>query len=385
MSDFDRIRPYRDDEVPEVIERILKHPDLPPAACKFILPSVFHGTRLGVWLVRRLLNLKTRNLKTVYDCQMLIAGYFERLIESTTTGLTVSGIEHLDPSKRYLFMSNHRDIVMDSGLINFLIHARGHETSRMAIGDNLLAHGLAADLMKLNKSFVIERGNSGTRAQYAALSRASAYIRHSLEENVSVWIAQKQGRAKDGFDRTDPALLKMLSLAFSEGCDGARQINMLKAYRLAPVSVSYELDPCALAKAHELRVIDTTGSYAKSEAEDVRSIITGLIEAKGRVHVHFSKPLEGLAVEDPKELAQLIDRHIVGGLRVFPTHVAAARSLGSVTEAAHVAPDVDVMRAFEAEAASCPSEERVYWYRQYANLVLNRMELGVTQCVPGNE
>ena len=390
MDEFENIRPYHDGEVREVVERIVNHPDLAKAAAKLLLPGILRGTTVGEWVTNLLLRVKTRDLDTVDACQTVIADYFANLVEETTVALTHSGIENLTPGQPYLFTSNHRDIVMDSSLINYLIHNHGHETCRMAVGDNLLTHDLAADLMKLNKSFVVDRSARGTRAGYRVLARTSAYIKHSIDEGVSVWIAQREGRAKDGYDRTDPALLKMLSLAHRDKAalnksDGDPLRSMIEAYQLVPVSVSYELDPCALAKAHELFVTATEGCYAKSAEEDVESIITGLVGMKGRVHVHFSAPVEPRAFESPDELAEHIDRSIVGGLKVFPTHVAAAKEMGmEEIEPAQVPEQADVMALFEAERDRCPESERPFWLEQYGNLIKNRLACGVVGVNPSD-
>jgi hypothetical protein len=154
----------------------------------------------------------------------------------------------------------------------------------MAVGDNLLSSSLAADLMRLNKSFVVERSVAGARAQYQALSRTSRYMQQSLQQGISVWIAQRQGRAKDGFDRTDPALLKMLLLAYRDKTTADLPMErMLQMAPAVPVSVSYELDPCGPSKAHELAVIDQQGVYEKSPQEDLNSMVKGLMGHKGRL------------------------------------------------------------------------------------------------------
>ncbi len=375
MSDFDRIRPYHDHEVPEVVQRIVNHPQLPTAAAKIVMPEALKTTGIGAWLARWLVQQKTRKLTTVADCQLLIAEYFEDLIAATTRGLTVSGLENLDPKQPYLFTSNHRDIVMDSSLMNYLLHEAGFPTCRMAVGDNLLKHELAADLMRLNKSFVIERDVTGTKAAYKVLHRTSRYIRQSIEEGVSVWIAQREGRAKDGWDRTDPAILKMLGLAHKEvgGSDGVE--NMVARYTVVPVSVGYELDPCAGAKAHELYLTDRDGGYAKADEEDVQSIITGLVGQKGRVHIHFGEPIPE-SCDSPPVLADAIDRSVLGNMRVYPTQVKAAQILGEVEpEGAEVSELPDVMSNFDTELAACPDEERPFFLIQYGNLIKNRREL----------
>lgn len=373
MSEFEAMRPYHDDEVPAVVARILEHPDLPFGAANLLLPAFLRGP-IGQWLVMRRLRAQAGRARTVADCQLILAEYFQRLIDQTSQGVTVSGLENLSPEQRYLFISNHRDIVLDSGLLNFVIHRAGHTTSRMAVGDNLLRHELAADLMKLNKSFVVTRGASGTRDGYRIAQRTSRYVKESLSEGVSVWIAQKEGRAKDGWDRTDPALLKMLALAHKPKATALQA--MVEHSQLVPVAVSYELDPCAAAKAHELSVTAATGSYAKREAEDVQSIITGLIGQKGRVHVHIGKPIAH-AFQNAQELAMIIDKEIVGGLRVFPTHTAAADTSGVDHQGPDVPEHSGVMSAFNKEFRNIDASEQPFWLDQYANLLRNRSDLGI--------
>ena len=376
MQEYDSIRPYDDHEVPEVVDRVISNPEFGKAASRLVMPGFLQGTSLGDWATYLYLRLKTRNLRTVDDCQLFIADYFERLVTETVEKLTVTGLDALDSDGVYLFMSNHRDIVLDSGLLNFLIHGAGHATCRMAVGDNLLTNELAADLMRLNKSFIVERNVSGARATLTAFPRTSSYIRHSLEEGVSIWIAQREGRAKDGWDRTDPALLKMLTLAYRENQETLR--GFLQRVQLVPVSISYELDPNALRKAHELKVIAEHGRYDKSAEEDLQSMILGLVGNKGRVHLHFSPPMSG-DYDNPDSLAAAIDRCILGGMRIFPTHIAAAKTLGdAVARDADVPELTKVTACFESQLDACPTDERDFLLLQYANLLRNRKELGIT-------
>jgi hypothetical protein len=374
MSEFDSIRPYCDAEVSEVLSRIIGHPDLPSAAAKFVMPDALAQTVFGAWATRLFLRNKMRNITSVAECQQVIAEYFEKLIKDTSFGVTVTGLEQLNRDQCYLFTSNHRDIVLDSGLLNYYIHQAGHETCRMAVGDNLLEHDLAADLMKLNKSFVVHRGARGTREGYRILTRTSKYIRDSLADGVSVWIAQKEGRAKDGWDRTDPALLKMLSLGYR---DSAEPLNtMVEDSQIVPVSISYELDPCASAKALELHRTAVDGSYAKSAEEDVESIITGLIGKKGRIHLNLGDPIRG-DFESPQALAETIDEGILGGMCVFPTHVEAARLSGEEVADSTVSVLPESLEIFGQELGRLESDVQPYYLLQYANLIRNRRDIGL--------
>lgn len=377
MQNFDAIRPYRDDEVPGVIDRLAHDPALLRAAAAFFVP------RLARWLppvaqfvARRVIERRTAGLDTVRDLQLWLSDYMARVIRETIVDLTVAGLESLPPGQACLFVSNHRDIVMDSALLNYLLHGAGHRTARVAVGDNLLTERYAADLMRLNKSFVVERSVTGTKAVYQAINRTSAYIRHSLEDGESVWIAQREGRAKDGLDRTEPALLKMLSLAYRKELGGFGEL--LERVRLVPVSVSYELDPCDLRKAHELFVAEREGRYVKRPGEDLASIVDGITGFKGRVHLHVAPPLEG-DFADPEAMAAALDRIVVGNMRVFPTHVAAARRMGLTCADSADEPMPRVMRAFENRYESCPEAERPYWLGGYGNLITNRHDLDVAR------
>jgi len=375
MQDFEAIRPYRDDEVPAVIRALCRDPDLLRAAAVFFAP---HLAAWFPWLARRLAQrfmiMRTRHLESVEDVQEWLSGYMKRVIRDTIAELSVEGLENLTPGQPYLFVSNHRDIVMDAGLISYVIHQAGHATVRSAVGDNLLAEPYAADLMRLNKSFVVDRSVSGTKAVFKSLSRTSAYIRHSLEEGVSVWIAQREGRAKDGFDRTDRALLKMLALAYR------KEINhfgdLLRHVRLIPVSVSYELDPCDQRKAHELWVRERFGSYTKPNNEDLQSMVDGIMGYKGRVHLKFSAPLDG-EFEDAESMARALDRAIVEGLRIFPTQVEAAERLGMPVPAERLEALPKVTTLFRGRVETCPAEELPFLLAGYANLLRNREELRV--------
>ena len=372
VMDFDPIRPYRDHEVPDVLARISRSSQLAAAAKHLVLPNFLAQRFFAPWLTKLVLQLSVRNLRNVDDVQRLVSKYFEQLVDNSTDALTVSGLEHLDPTRQYLFISNHRDIVMDSSLINLLILRAGKETCRMAVGDNLLNNPLAADLMRLNKSFVVERDLASARAGYRAMTRTSQYIRHSLQEHVSVWIAQRQGRAKDGFDRTDPALLKMLLLAHRKQPDP--MASLLNNGALVPVSLSYEIDPCGPAKARELAAIDRNGHYAKGEQEDLHSMIQGLVGEKGRVHVHFNAPI-GDDCNNVEDLAKRLDQAIVGGIRVFSTNRYADSVL--VGQASEHSVGSKAMNILQSQLSDCADFERPFLLQQYANICVNRRELGL--------
>lgn len=382
MHNFESIRPYSDDEVAGVIRRLSHDPALLRAAAAFFAPRL---SRIAPWIARHLagrtIRRRTTGLDSVHAVQLWLAEYMARVIRETIHELTVEGLEHVPHGRPHLFLSNHRDIVMDSALLNFLLHEAGYRTFRAAVGNNLLSEPFAADLMRLNKSFVVVRDVSGTKAMYQALNRTSAYIRHSLEEGESVWIAQRGGRTKDGFDRTDPALLKMLSLAHRK--ELGRFGDLLERVSLVPVAVSYELDPCDRRKAHELYRIARDGRYQKEPGEDVASMVDGIIGYKGRVHIRLAPPLQG-DFPDPDSMAAALDRIIVGGMRVYPTHVEAARRLRVSCADSPEPPLPRVMRAFQTRIEECPEPERPYLLGGYGNLLRNRQALGLDQDAGGD-
>ena len=370
MEEFEAIRPYSDAEVPTILARLAQDADLRQAVAPFLFPRASRALPpLARLLTGRLVRHQAGRLHTVEEVQKHLAGYMEKLIEETILDFRVSGLERLEVGQPYLFISTHRDIIMDTGLVNFAMHSAGHATTRIAVGDNLLGKAWAADLMRLNKSFVIERSLTGAKAVYQSLQRASAFIRASLEASESVWIAQREGRSKDGLDRTDPALIKMLALAWRD--EVADLGDLCTRIRVAPVAITYELDPGAPRKARELRIREAEGKYDKPEGEDLISIAEGMLGFKGRVHLHFGAPVAG-SFDSAEALAETIDREIVAGLKVFPTHVAAAQRLGLPALPAAAPENAEVDAAFVQQVSACPEPQRPYLFQQYANLIRNK-------------
>ena len=372
MDEFEDIRPYRDADVGPAVFALADDPVFVAFASHFAAPGL--GSRVRPLLhplVRRLIKRQARRLHSVDDLQLVVARYLRMLLRGTSDGMTVTGLDALDTSHAYLFVSNHRDIAMDPTLLNYALWLEGHATTQVAIGDNLLGTGFRSDLMRLNKAFVVYRDVSGAKAALNAMRRTSAYMRTMLDAGESVWIAQRQGRSKDGVDRTEPALLKMLQLAYRG--DTASLGEWLRRVRLAPVSISYEIDPCAPIKARELYFRDTAGRYDKGPEEDAESIETGIAGFKGRIHLHFSPPVEG-DYADADELAQHLDRRIVSNLVDYPTHEhARERTNGGDGDLAATSPRA--RKAYLAGLAECPEEHKPYFLLQYANQVENKRTL----------
>ena len=372
VDNFDDIRPYQDSEVVGVVERLIRDPDLVNSAAAFLVPRWhrFHPGSARVF-ARQILRRRTRELTSINDVQVMLSTYFEHMIRRTTDGFSCTGVERLDRDLPYLFVANHRDIAMDSGFMNYALWSNGLATSQIAVGDNLFSHGFESDLMRLNKSFVVVRNEKGLKAQYAAVTRTSNYIRSTLDAGDSVWIAQREGRSKDGFDRTEPAILKMFMLAYRNDADESVS-TWLRQVQLVPVAISYEVDPCAGMKARELYLTERDGKYEKRANEDLESIVAGIVGFKGRVHLNFAEPI-GQDFESVEALATEIDERIAGGIESYPTyHEAEGRLTG---RASHVGLDGEVSRAFEDALNALPDRQRPFYLLQYANQIRNRREL----------
>lgn len=381
MGQFKNIRPYHDDEVPEVIERLAKDNEFINTLLEFRFPHL--GTAFG-WLLRPFVAYKLKlylsQIHDIHDVQLRVADYVKHSISVSIDHFEYSGHERLTKDTAYLFMANHRDIVMDPTLTNYALHLLGINTPRIAIGDNLLQKQFVADLMRINKSFVVQRSITGRKEKLAVYQQLSSYINFSLRhERESIWIAQAEGRAKDGNDETDPALLKMLHISRKNESFS----DVIGSLNLLPVSISYEYDPCDVMKARELYIRATEGKYTKVKGEDDRSIALGISGYKGDVHVHFGEPIKS-GFEDAKELAELVDQQIRGNYHLFPVHYLAyamwdkadanipVPAIESLFSAAKIA---KAKEEWQKRLTACPVEHQPYLIMQYAYPVYNEYKL----------
>ncbi|WP_049723669.1 1-acyl-sn-glycerol-3-phosphate acyltransferase [Gilvimarinus polysaccharolyticus] len=385
MTDFDDIRPYNDSEVRPVLDRILADPELAEAVTRLKFPRL--AGPLGFILrplVTQVMRRELAGVDSVYKFQSVIEKYMRRMIESTTTETTHSGLDKLDPNRAYLFVSNHRDIAMDPAFVNWSLFRGGFKTQRIAIGDNLLTKAYVSDLMRLNKSFIVNRAAKAPREKLKAAKKLSAYIHHSLTlENSNVWIAQREGRAKDGNDLTNSAVVGMLTLNRPKAQSYADYIRELA---IVPVSISYELDPCDTAKARELHQQRTSGTYQKGDQEDVQSIARGITGQKGHVHVAFGDVLSDDFADTDAVTAE-IDRQIWSN---YVLHSSNCMAFDQIGEEARLLPYSDksvpyepnnliAARAnFEARLQAVPADYRDIVIAMYANPV--RHKLAATGC-----
>lgn len=313
----DYIRPYFDEEVPEALHRVCEEPDVMPVL-EFIYKDKAEAMRQYLLTI-----------KSVFEFQKNVIGKFVLSIgEMTTDSLSINGIEKHKDNTKYLYISNHRDIIMDAAFLDTLMLEYDIDTAQNAIGDNLCAKQWITDLMKLNKSFIVKR--SGTpRDIYNASVKLSAYIRKQITEGKdSVWIAEREGRAKDSNDTAQESVLKMLSMSSGKNMkQGFMDLN------ITPVSISYEFDGCDYLKAKEFQQKRDNADYKKTKADDVLSMKTGVLGYKGQVHYEvtncINEELDKMVADDANRatvieaVLQLIDQHIHKNYRIYPINYVA--------------------------------------------------------------
>lgn len=380
MSNFDDIRPYHDAEVRPTLDRLLQDPELVRAitALRFPRAASWCGWLLQP-LVKRYLHRQMASVQDVTSFQQVVEGYMNQMIDSTMSGLSVSGLDKLNANQAYVFVSNHRDIAMDPAFVNMALYRSDFQTVRIAIGDNLLTKPFVSDLMRLNKSFIVNRSATAPREKLKAAKHLSAYIHHSVaNDNANVWIAQREGRAKDGNDATNSAVVGML------GLNKVKTDNLgdyLQQLNIVPVSISYEWDACDRAKANELYQVQQQGSYEKAEHEDVQSIAAGITGEKGHVHVAFGEPLQQ-AFSNTDDVAAEIDRQVLVNYVLHPTNLMAYQQLHQGNLPAQVQALIDAVEATEWAAVQAqfhqrlqtiPAEQRDIWLGIYANPVVNKL------------
>lgn len=319
MSDksFDKIRPLYDHEIKPALKRITEQPQF-----KSIVDYLYPDRSVEE------LAATIRSYDNIHDLQTItMADIFRRIIDKTTAGITAEGLEKLEKGKPYLFVSNHRDIVLDPAIHFYIMVENGFDTGQIAFGDNLMLSPLFVDIAKVNKVLTVFR--NGTMKEKLQNSKTlSAYLRYLVtERKESVWIAQRNGRTKDGNDRTDPGLLKMFQLSYS----GDIIENGLAELNIVPVSISYEYEPCDELKALEI-YLTRLGTFQKKPGDDYTSILTGLKQYKGRMHLAYGDPIEHEFLEGKRgdhrndffnNVALAIDHHMVCNFKLWPNNYIA--------------------------------------------------------------
>ena len=314
---FDDIRPYYEDEIPAAMKRIA-------ASSSFPLLSSYVYPDEAVKDVRE----RVAGFKTVREFQQETMSLMnKRVIDLTISDFSCTGLERLSKDNSYLYVSNHRDIVLDSSLLQYFLNANGYDTTEITFGANLMMNQLVVDIGKSNKMFKVERPGGNIKEFYKGSKHLSEYIRYVIKEKKqSVWIAQRNGRTKDGNDSTDQGIIKMFCLSEPED-----KIKALADLHIVPVSISYEWESCDILKALELYESQYT-KYTKKPGEDLNSILTGIIQYKGQVHIEICQPISKAELssldsltknEYHKAVASLIDSRIHTAYRLYPNNYIA--------------------------------------------------------------
>jgi len=360
---FADIRPYAEAEIAPAMRRIADS-ELFPLLASYVFPD------RKIDDVREHIRSITTTARFQHEVMSKVN---EQVIKRSMTDFTYNGIDNLDRDARYLFVSNHRDIMLDSSLLQYILHINGHETTEITFGANLMSHPLVIDIGKSNKMFRVERGGN-IREFYQASLLNSEYIRHTIsEKRQSVWIAQRNGRTKDGMDRTEPGLVRM----FASSMPGDK-IRALSELNIVPVSISYEWETCDILKTLELYA-SRFGKYVKRPGEDLNSILTGIVADKGHVHIEICNPLnidellvfEGLTNQEYfKAVARIIDRRINASYHIHPTNYIAYDMRYGMTKYSD-------RYTSDQRQAFCDRLESLSCYSDYEPVVLMDIFLGI--------
>jgi len=320
IHNFDDIRPYRNDEICTVLTRLLDDPMF-----NNILKKYMKYGEVELVQIKEAIRA-TKSIEVFQD--KFIVPFINQILASSSHGLTMNGLENLDKNQRYLYISNHRDIILDSALLNVKMHASGFSPTEIAIGSNLLIFPWINDFVRINRSFIVKR-NIPVKQMLTSSRLLSHYIRQMITKGTdSIWIAQREGRAKDGNDVTQPALLKMLNMSNGDGFfEGFEEL------KIVPMAISYEIEPCGNEKVAELKKREADPNFQKTEKDDLMSMVSGLSNQKGKIHIQFGKQIDEEVLhrianepgmnERLKLLAEHIDKEIYKNYKLFPNNYIA--------------------------------------------------------------
>jgi 1-acyl-sn-glycerol-3-phosphate acyltransferase len=371
---FEALRPYYDSESEVVMKRIAHH-------------ESYHKAMAYLWpeMSKEQVIEKALNTKSPYEFQ---TGYMReaiwKIVNTTSAGLSWSGLEHLDKNKAYLYIANHRDILLDSAILQIILDKEEFETSEITFGSNLMDQGFITDFGRMNRMFTVKR-EGNVKELYDISRQLSAYIRHTVaDKNVSVWIAQRNGRTKDGNDLTQTGLLKMLNMS------GSKDFRQSFAdLQIVPLTISFEYEPCDALKVQELYLSSLHTKYVKAPGEDLNSILTGIMQPKGKIHVAFGKPIgEDLSEIDkaPNEnekiklLANYIDKQIYHNYKLNPVNYIAYDLLNenAVFENSYTSKEkADFIAYIDSKIGALNGEPEVLkqlFITLYANPVINKLK-----------
>lgn len=373
MTKFDSIRPFYDSEVNEALKSLLHHPMM-KAMMDFTFPEIDEST----WKdqLSRTHSIRDFQINFVYQS-------IQRVLERSSEGLTTSGFDKLEPNTPYLFISNHRDIILDTSLLNVSLFDHGLVMTASAIGDNLVQKEFLLKLSKLNRNFLVKRGVSPRELLLSSKLMAEFMYQLLSKENRSVWIAQREGRTKDGNDATHQGVLKMIAMASDEeNC-----MDFFKKLKIVPVSISYEYDPTDALKMPQLLALSKDEVYIKEKNEDFITLLSGIIGQKKRIHIHVGDILETeyekIKAENDNNnkqiqaLAQVIDDSILQSYKLWPTNFIAYDILNNTATFAHLYDDKERQlfeRRLEMRIDAENETMKAGFLAMYANPVVNKLK-----------
>ncbi|CAA9196896.1 1-acyl-sn-glycerol-3-phosphate acyltransferase [Flavobacterium collinsii] len=373
MQRFDAIRPFYDSEINEALHDVVNHPMM-----KTMMNFTFPEVADEVWKEQL---KKTHSIRD-FQCNF-IYNTIQKVLEKSSEGLTTSGFEKLEKNTSYLFISNHRDILLDTTLLNVCLFEHGLVMTASAIGDNLVKKAFLSTLAKLNRNFLVLRGLT-PREMLQSSKLLSEYIGQLLlRENRSVWIAQREGRTKDGNDETNPGVLKMIGM----GSDEPNLMDYFKKLKIVPVSISYEYDPTDVLKMPQLMAEANNEVYIKEKNEDFMTIISGVMGTKKRIHISVGDVLDteidqivaenDNANKQVQALAQVIDDSVLKNYQLWPTNFIAYDILNETNRFAHLYKESEKSlfeRRLEMRIGSDNPVTRQGFLAMYANPVVNKLK-----------
>lgn len=375
-TEFDEIRPYYDEELPPIYEELIADPAFQKAVSGAIPQVPFP-----------LLAQKMRACKTKLEFQKTFCyGILWNIAKEHTDGLTLDHTALADKSEAYTYISNHRDIILDSGFLSILLVDQGMDTVEIAIGDNLLIYPWIKKLVRVNKSFIVQRALT-MRQMLESSARMSRYMHYTIaEKKQSIWIAQREGRAKDSNDRTQDSVLKMLAM----GGEGD-VIDRLMELNIAPLAISYEYDPCDFLKAKEFQLKRDIEGYKKTTQDDLVNMQTGLFGYKGKVHFQTAACINDALSQMDRSLSKpelfaristLIDERIHANYRLYSGNYIAHDLLAGKREFAshYTAEDQSRFEAYvqkQLDKIDIPNKDVPFLYEKlllmYANPLTNKL------------
>ncbi len=337
LTEFESISPYTDEQASEALGKLADHPMVGQAS-HYFFPEEAPDFLKNV----------LKRIKTIDEFQVLVMQRFVRwVIEHTAKNFSYDGISNIDPSKRFLALSNHRDIIMDPAITQLVLHTNGIPMTEIAVGDNLITSKEIEYLIRSNRMIKVVRGISA-RELYLSSQLLSKYIRINItEQRSSIWLAQRQGRTKNGYDVTEQGLLKMLDMSGTADF----QTNF-EELNIIPMSISYEYEPCDILKARE-NVISRKHKYVKAEGEDLNSIMVGIMQPKGSIHLNIGKPLtsEEIAAASQcdkndryQQIRHAVDIRVIEGYKLWKTNYIAYDILNHSYKYSHMYEEADVQK-----------------------------------------